>query len=87
MQYSQKNMFPCEYCKISKKSYIDEHLRTDASEITLRNWLLRIRTFFLDSCFQIHPDHVMLQKYQSLSVEPRFRMFIINGYDSKSKRL
>ena len=58
-------------------------------------------TLFPDSCFENHPDSVILQKYQSgwnqsfkhnsadmpslnltpnFSFEPRFCMFIINGY-------
>ena len=28
-------MFSCEYCKISKSAYFEEHLRTAASEKTL----------------------------------------------------
>ena len=28
-------MFSCEYCKISKNTYFEEHLRTAASEVTL----------------------------------------------------
>ena len=63
---------------------------------------------FLDSRFQNHPDFVILQKYQSVSIqsfkqnsahtsslnltptpsfEPRFCLFIINGYNRKSKHL
>ena len=65
-------------------------------------------TLFRDSCFQNHPDSVLLEKYQSrsnqgfehnsadmqsenltpnFSFEPRFCMFNINGYYTKSKRL
>ena len=28
-------MFSCEYCKISKSNYFEEHLHTAASEVTL----------------------------------------------------
>ena len=30
-------MFRCEYCKISKNTYFEEHLRTAAFEVTLRS--------------------------------------------------
>ena len=64
--------------------------------------------FVFFSCFQNHPDSLILQKYQSrsnqsfkhnsadmsflnltrnFSFEPRFCMFIINDYYTKSKRL
>ena len=30
-------MFSCEYCEIFKNTYFEEHLRTAASEVTLRS--------------------------------------------------
>ena len=30
-----QHMFSCEYWKISKNTYLEEHLRTAASEVTL----------------------------------------------------
>ena len=32
-----KQMFFCEYCKISKNTIFEEHLRLAASEVTLRS--------------------------------------------------
>ena len=45
-------MLSCEYCKISKNTYFEEHLHSN---------------FFLGSCFQNHSDLVILQIYQPLS--------------------
>ena len=100
-------MFSCEYCEISKNTYLEEHLRTAISEVTLGSNCLGL-SFFLPRRFQNHPDSVILQKYHllsnqsfkhnsvyitslnltpTLSFESRFRMFIINDYDRKSKLL
>ena len=44
-------MFSCEYCKISKNTYFEEHLHTAASEVTLGNdclglsfWIVAFKT-------------------------------------------
>ena len=71
-----------------------------------RKWLFK--TLFLESCFQNHPDFLILQKHESLtsqtfkhnsahipslnssptlSFEPRFHTFIINGYGKKKQTL
>ena len=59
-------MFSCEYCEISKNTYLEEHLRTAISEVTLGSNCLGL-SFFLPRRFQNHPDSVILQKYQLLS--------------------
>ena len=78
--------------------------------VTFSNLLQEVTVwnFFLDSCFQSHPDSLLLGKYQlrsnqnfkhnsayipsvnltpDFSFEPRFCMFIINGYYTKRKHL
>ena len=47
-----------------QKTYFEEHLRMAAFAETLGSL---IRTLFLESPFQNHPDLVILYKYQSLS--------------------
>ena len=44
-------MFSCEYCEIFKNTYFEEHLRTAASEVTLRSdclgrsfWTVALKT-------------------------------------------
>ena len=55
------------------------------------NWLYKVIVwnFFLESRFQNSPDSVIPSWYitRTLSFERRFRMFIINGYYTKSKGL
>ena len=56
---------PCEYCKISKGTYFEEHLHTDASGVTFGSDCLGLS--FWTVAFKTMPTLVILQKYQSLS--------------------
>ena len=47
-------MFSCEYWKIPKSTFFEEHLRTAASEVILLT--------YLSGSFQNHPDLLILQK-------------------------
>ena len=56
-------MFSCEYCKIFKNTYFQEHLDTAA-------WKLTLGSDCSELCFwshiQNHPEFLILQKYQLL---------------------
>ena len=52
-------VFSCEYCKISKSPYFQEHLHKDASEVSLANDCLGLSFWTV----AFHPDLVILQKY------------------------
>ena len=54
----------CEYCEISKSTYLQEHLHMAASEVNLGSDCLGLS--FRTVTFK-HPDLVISQKYQSLS--------------------
>ena len=93
-------MFCCEFCEISKTTCFEEHLRTAASEVTLGSncLVLSFWTVTFDHPYKYQSLSNQDFKYNSahmpslnltpkLSFEPRFRIFIINDYDRKSKRL
>ena len=84
-----------------KKTYFEEHLHTAASELTLESDCLEI-CFWTVACSNSvilqkylslsnqsfkHNSALMLSLHLTpLHFEPRFRMFIINSYYTKSKR-
>ena len=83
-------MFSCECFKISKTTYFEEHLHTAASEVTLGSDCLGISfgQLLSNQNFNHSSAHIpALNLTLRLSFEPRFRMFIINSYERKSKRL
>ena len=93
-------MFSCKYWKISKNTYFEEHIFMAASEVILESDCFEL-SFWRFAFKTIHPyqslsnqslkHNLVLMHSLNLtptrSFEPRFCIFIINGYDSKSKRL
>ena len=94
-------MFSCEYSEISKNTYLEEHLRTAACELTLGSnclrlsfWAVAFKTILTyitkipsvsNQSFKRNSVHVpSLNVTTTLSLELRFRIFIINGYDKKN---
>ena len=59
-------MFSCEYWKISKNTYLEEHLHTAASEVTLGSDCLGL-SFWRIAFKTILTNTLILQKYQLLS--------------------
>ena len=57
-QYSQENTFSCEYCKIFKRTYFEEHLRRAASVakalIVLLLSFVLFQTYGTFSLFHFH---------------------------------
>ena len=90
-------MFSCKCLKISKNTCLEKHLRTAASEVTLGidclgflsgpslskpYWLINITK--IPVAFKPEPS---LNLTPTLYFRSRFPVFIINGYNRKSKRL
>ena len=90
-------MFSCEYWESSKNTYFEEHLRTSASEVTLGSdclglsfWRPLSKPCWLRNITKIpviFKPELSLNSTPTLCFESRFPMFIINGYDRKSKCL
>ena len=90
-------IFSCEYCEISKDTCFEEHLPTAVSEVTLGSdclgnnpdsVILRKYQLLSNQRFKHNSTHMSsLNLTPTLSFEPRFCMFIMNGYDRKSKRM
>ena len=89
-------MLSCEYWEISKNTYFEEHLRTAAPDVTLGSdclglsfWRVACKTtLFSNQSFKHNSAHMpSVNLTPKFSFEPRFRIFIINSYNRKNKRL
>ena len=67
-------------------TYFEEHLRTAPSELTLESDCLKLCLLTVASFKHNSPNMPSLYLTPTLSFKPRFRVFIISGYYTKSKR-
>ena len=81
--YSQENICVEVSFKMFSTFFLDSRFQNHPDSVILQKYQsLSNQSFKQNSAYMS-----FLNLTHTLSFEPRFRMFIINGYDKKSKRL